>query len=353
MSVNIIKGRFQEKITTHPVEAEVLIQSGYWIIRYKDSQGHTQQVSWIEDDISSTDENIIYTVKGEAYPTLISDHPTLSRRSKSKSKINTWIKKRSEAAFILSAAFIFIVLSLAIWKTVPMIANAIAMRIPIETEQKLGYEMQKVFLAEYTIDSALTILVNEYADSLQIPSKYDLQFQVVPSDQVNAFAIPGGTIVIYSEMIKKMNRHEALAALIGHEATHIEHRHSLKSISRSLAWSTTLSMILGGSDALSGIFLKNVNNLTGLKYSRALEHEADEESIRLMKNKKIDLQGMIELMNALQQIDTTGHPIEFLQTHPLTEHRMAQALKAAKTQGVPILHTGLEDIWTKIKSELE
>ncbi len=346
---SIIKGHYQAHKDVDAVDAEVLVQSGYWIIRYKDPKGHMQQLSWSEAEIISLVPGNTYVLQNNEYPRFISIDQALAQRMKPKSAVSSWFKDRKEAALVGSVTMILVLGMLALWKLVPLVANAIATRIPIETEQKLGLEMQKSFLSQYTVDTALTLLVNEYLDSLQLPSSYDLQLYVVQSDQVNAFAVPGGTIVIFSEILKKMKRHEALAALIGHEATHIEHRHSLKSLARSIAWSSTLSMIIGGSDVISGIMVKNVNNLTSLKYSRSLEHEADTRAVQILGDKRIDLIGMIELMHTLQQIDTSGHAVEFLQTHPLTTHRMEVAMEASRVQKSPVSRLDLLSIWSKIK----
>ena len=78
-----------------------------------------------------------------------------------------------------------------------------------------------------TIDKERTKLLQEFARSMQLSNNYPIKLTVVKNKEVNAYAIPGGNIVVYSGILKAMRSPDELAALLGHETAHINERHSL------------------------------------------------------------------------------------------------------------------------------
>ena len=131
---SIINGHYQEHKDADVVDAEVLVQSGYWIIRYKDPKGHMQQLSWSEAEIKSLVPGKTYVLQNNEYPRYISIGQTLAQRMKPNSIVSSWFKKRNEAALVGSVTLILMFCILALWQLVPFVANAIAARIPIEVE---------------------------------------------------------------------------------------------------------------------------------------------------------------------------------------------------------------------------
>src|SRR5690606_36345304 len=113
----------------------------------------------------------------------------------------------------------------------------------------------------------------------------------VDSEEVNAFALPGGKIFVYSGILEKMGSYKELTALLGHEISHVTNRHSLKSMSRNVASSLVLSSVFGDAGGLSVNLISKVNEFKSLDYSRDLETEADNEGLQVMLDNKVDPQG--------------------------------------------------------------
>jgi predicted Zn-dependent protease len=144
----------------------------------------------------------------------------------------------------------------------------------------------------------------------------------VASGEVNAFAIPGGHIVVYDAILDNMKTPEELAALLGHEASHIALRHSLRTIFRSMARTMFLWLIMGNQHSVISTVISNADELKGLQYSRSLETDADNNGMQLMAKSGIDVKGMLRLMQLLQKESGKAEPAAFLSTHPVFKDRI-------------------------------
>jgi len=152
---------------------------------------------------------------------------------------------------------------------------------------------------------------------------------VFDSKQVNAFALPGGKIGIYSGLLDiAVNQHQ-LATVIGHEIGHVIARHSNERISRSQLADAGLQLsnaVLGGSEyqsiAMAGLGL-GVQYGILMPYSRAQESESDIIGLRLMAESGFDPKQSIELWKNMDKAASGNQPPELLSTHPSHETRIA------------------------------
>lgn len=226
--------------------------------------------------------------------------------------------------------------------------------VSTETERELG-EMIYASMAEgLKIDTAATEKLIRFADELKLSDQYKMEFTVVDEKEINAFAIPGGHIVVYKGILAEMDEPEELVALLGHEASHVNERHSLRSILRQLSGSVLLSMVFGDLGSIGGAVVGQADQLRSLSYSRSLEEEADASAMELMRNNKVDPRGMIGLMDRLKKAESGTALPGFLSTHPLTKDRKSTAekyiLKFPQTFETP---EPIETSWKQLRSSLE
>ena len=159
-------------------------------------------------------------------------------------------------------------------------------------------------------------------------------FHYVNDDQVNAFAMPGGHIVVFSGIAEKMTMPGQLAALLAHEGTHVEERHSTRMIMRSMGSYVFLSLLLGDLSGVAGVIAQNADNIRGLGYSRSLESEADGVGQERMKASGMDPAGMVNLLELLdKEAQDMPEELSFLSSHPLTAERMDKARAKAAELG--------------------
>ena len=196
------------------------------------------------------------------------------------------------------------------------------MNFPKETEIDLGNQMYESIKASYTIDERTTVALNEFYKELNYEVGYPVKITVVKSKDKNAFAIPGGNIVVFDSLLMAIKTPEQLAALLGHEASHIAYRHSLRQLFRSLASNMFLMMLVGNDSGIVTFLAENTDALNGLGYSRSLETDADNRGMELMTTRGLDPGGMLGLMRILQGSEGDEEPNSFLSTHPVFSARI-------------------------------
>ena len=218
---------------------------------------------------------------------------------------------------------VFALLGFAYFYALPWLAEKSVVFVPKEYEVKMGESIYQSYIKSEEVDTAKTELANNFLKQIDFQTDYPLHVTIVKSNVKNAFALPGGHVVIYTELLDNMKSYEELAALLGHEVGHVKQRHTTKNIFRSFSGYFLISIFLGDFSGVSATVLDNANQLHQLSYSRELESEADETGFQTLKYNNINAKGMISLFENLQKGNEAGSIVpEFLSTHPVTENRM-------------------------------
>ncbi len=233
----------------------------------------------------------------------------------------------------------------------PIISDKIVKGIPKEVEKKMGIMTINSLLADQTkIDSNKSKLLKSYFTELKLPESDSISLYYVNDTIVNAFAVPGGHIVVYRGILEKMKTHEELAGLLGHEFAHLEKQHSLKNISKNLTFNMLLSFILGDLSGINAILLEQASLFKSLDYSREFETESDEEALRYLIERKINPEGILSLFTILEnESKKSNTTIQFLSSHPLTENRIKNIQNKITIQQIEhIDHPQLDTLFHKI-----
>ncbi len=234
----------------------------------------------------------------------------------------------------------------------PFLAERAAQKISPDVEKQIGDAWFRSLAAGYPIDSAKTRVVQQFYDALAYETGYDMRITVVHEPVVNAFAIPGGNIVVFDSIIGIMDKPEQLAGLLAHEASHIQWKHSTRALYRSLGSSLFFNIILGSYGDISAIVAQHGEQLAGLSYSRALEVEADEKGIDLMIRSHLPPGGMPDLFRRMKSAESPGSLLPtFLSTHPAIEERIRIADDRINAMATPptAVSPELLQIWEELK----
>lgn len=247
---------------------------------------------------------------------------------------------------MLPLGFIALCAAAYFW-LLPYVSERMAMALPPETDTQLGDAMYQQTATTLAIDEARSATLQAFGDKLSIAPTFKLKLHLVKDDQINAFAMPGGHIVVYTGILDKMKEPGELVALLAHEGTHVEKRHSTRAIARDLSGSLFLSLLLGDVGDLVGTVAQKGDELKGLSYSRDLETEADTIGIRRMHANGVDPQGMVKLLELLErEAEDMPEGASFLSSHPLTKDRLSTAkAKAAEFSEVTAIPTGLDSLF--------
>lgn len=253
---------------------------------------------------------------------------------------------------IIGGTFLAIVLGL--WFGSDLLVELALDRIPVEWEQKLGESAYHDFLVRQDVMkeglavAAVTEMTRRLSDS--IPNNpYTFQITVVKSDVVNAFALPGGYIVVFTGLMKKAESPEEVAGVLAHELNHVLERHGLERIVKQLGIVAVVSIVLGNQQGMGGVMKQLGVELMTLKFGRAQETEADLTGLQLLHRAKINPSGMITFFQRLAEKDEGR--VEWLSTHPMSSAR-AERLQAELAEMPKEDYEPFAFDWAKVRTAL-
>jgi len=219
---------------------------------------------------------------------------------------------------------------LGLWLGADILVDIAVSRIPVEWEQKLGESAYRDFLSHQEVvkEGPGVAAVEEMTHRLTeqiLNNPYKFQVTVVRSDIINAFALPGGFVVVFTGLMKKAESGEEVAGVLSHELNHVLQRHGLERIVKNLGLLTVVAIVFGNQQGLIGMMKQLGVELLTLKFGREQETEADLTGLQLLQRAKIDPSGMIRFFERLSEKDEGR--MEWLSTHPMSAAR-AERLKA-------------------------
>ena len=203
-----------------------------------------------------------------------------------------------------------------------------------EEEVQIGRETAREVERELKLysDSAVTAYINSLGQTLaRYSGRSDLTyyFKVVDTDEVNAFALPGGWLYVNRGLITTAEDESELAAVIAHEIGHVDRKHGARAISRQLGAAVLLDAALGGTDAsakrragrqIAAFFI----GVKQLSYGRDAEREADRFAVESTYAAGIDPEGtatFFEKLMAMQEKEP-GRLEGLFSTHPPSRERV-------------------------------
>src|SRR5581483_1835305 len=166
------------------------------------------------------------------------------------------------------------------------------------------------------------------------------EVKVFRSDEVNAFALPGGKIGVYTGIFKVVRSQDQLAAVLAHEVSHVVAGHGNERVSEQYATQSVVGIVgaIAGDSSGSGGLAEAALGLGAqygilLPFSRAQESEADLLGLDYMSKAGFDPRQAVSLWQNMSQLG--GKPPELLSDHPSDETRVQQ-IQARLPQDVPL-----------------
>jgi predicted Zn-dependent protease len=210
-------------------------------------------------------------------------------------------------------------------------------------EQELGRRFflearsQLPIVDDPTVIEYVTKLGKKLVASLG-PQEFDYRFYPVASPVLNAFAVPGGYVFVFTGLIEKVSTDDELVGVLGHEISHVHNHHIARQQIAGQAWSAA---------ALAGVLLSAINPVLGaagiaaaqtaqLKYSRDFEQEADYLGLRITDQAGYDPNALGSFFKQLlndQRLNPANVP-PYMLSHPITQERIAHVDSVVKSQGL-------------------
>lgn len=156
------------------------------------------------------------------------------------------------------------------------------------------------------------------------------EIKVLKNKEVNAFALPGGPIYFNRGLIDLAASDDEIAAVLGHEATHVSKRHSGRQISDAQTKGTLAQLLLGRAGNLANLAAGIALNLEQLNYSRGDEAQSDEIGFRYLTEAGYEPEAMASFFRKMEKKVGGGGGPEWLRSHPLTRKRIEAADRRAQ-----------------------
>jgi len=172
----------------------------------------------------------------------------------------------------------------------------------------------------------------------EMAKQFQWEVTVIKDDKtMNAFALPGGKIAVYTGIFPVAKTEAGLAAVLGHEVTHALARHGAERMSQGELTNAALQVVgaAAGASGMNPTLSQGAMAALGagaqvgvlLPFSRSHESEADYIGILLAADAGYDPRESVHLWERMEQLSGGGGPSEFLSTHPGHETRIAQLKK--------------------------
>lgn len=181
--------------------------------------------------------------------------------------------------------------------------------------------------------SDLQILVDALAREMDMPEDIVIHVNYSPTNDINAVAVMGGEVFVFDGLINMARSENALSFVLAHEIAHLKHRHGLRGVGRSGVVTSAILMLFGTSGDVSQV-ANTSHVISGLKYGRDLETQADEEAVAALARHYGHVGGMGQIFEDFQRMQrNTKIPPEILQSHPDFVTRLAHMKDLATENG--------------------
>jgi predicted Zn-dependent protease len=215
-------------------------------------------------------------------------------------------------------------------------------------EQAYAQELQKARqTGQLNTDPVLTARVRGISERLIAVTSvfrpdapgWKWEINTLKTDDMNAYAMPGGKIMVYSGLVEKLKLTDGeLAAVLGHEISHALREHTRERVSRAYAQQLALAgvAVVTGAGAGAMDLANQVASVTfQLPHSREQEAEADVMGLELMARAGYNPHGAVSVWQKMMSAQQGGGPAEFLSTHPSASNRIAE-LQAHTPKVIPL-----------------
>jgi len=249
------------------------------------------------------------------------------------------------SALVVAAALLFAFIQFGI----PGLARATAFALPAKTENLIGGESLQILERLYFEPSALSEerqtelqrVFDDVSEEVAPSSGYRLLCRASKPLGANAFALPGGTVVVTDDLVGLVEDEREFAAVMAHEIGHLQQRHALRQVLQSMGTGLVVVALTGDVTSITSTAAAIPTALVQAGFSREMEREADDAAAAWLhaRGYTIDLYG--QFLKRLEEDHYRRHPRQdsnnedgigdYFSTHPSTRERL-ERLEASQTR---------------------
>lgn len=204
---------------------------------------------------------------------------------------------------------------------IPTLTRALAARVPLEQERALGGQLDPLMSSMGCSDPAAEAALRSLSMRLSGAGTRPFVVRILRADVPNAFALPGGTIVVTDALLHTADSPGQVAGVLAHEIEHVVQRHVLAGFLRGALLSALWSVTMGDYSGLLVVDPSTAYRLKNLSFSREDETAADSGAIARLHRAGLR---HAELIGFFERLRTPELAPAWLSTHPSTQSRIAR-----------------------------
>jgi len=312
-----------------------------WTLRFESEAGNVElPVAGLQIRLSDAVDRLflehpdqpdwtIYT-----YDLHILDHRALAQNSEVRNQLKELqAGKAGRTALIITLIFFVcfgIAAGLVSWFSGWAVRSLVA-KLPIDWEVELGDSLfEEIETGEKALsapkpaaelDALTTWLVRTLPDTNRT-----FRVHILDDPSPNAFALPGGHLMVHTGLLEVVKGPEELAGVLAHEVAHVTQRHYFRKVASAMGPVVLARLLVGDNRSLLGVIGNSSGVLVGQTYSRAYENEADDLGWQYLVNANIDPRGMINALKALKAEEEKSKrnksKLRGFSSHPPTAQRI-------------------------------
>jgi Zn-dependent protease with chaperone function len=230
--------------------------------------------------------------------------------------------------------------------------DAVVRRLPTSVDEQLGkltYEQIRLS-GKLVADGPGVDAVRGLGQRLLAtagPQPYQFRFEVLRDPSVNAFAAPGGLVVVHTGLLAEAESADELSGVLAHEIAHVLRRHSLRQIVFAAGLTAGLRLALGSPEGAAQVLVAAAGDLTKLRFGREQESDADRTGLDLLHAARLSPQGLVRFFERLHA--RGGAPPALLSSHPPAADRAAELEREIARRGAwPVDAPAID--WTAVRT---
>ena len=236
------------------------------------------------------------------------------------------------------------------WLAIEIGSSTIAPYVPYDLQHRLGQSVAGELIGQQPLckGSAGLAAINGLANRLAKAADYPhpIEVRIVKGGPVNAFTLPGGILVFYSDLIDKARSGNEVAGVLAHEMGHVVHYHAIKGLARQFGVEQLLKSMTGGFSDL-GTVGAGGSLLLALRNGRGFERDADATGVELLEKLGLRADGVASFFERMleNQPGDMAATIGIWSSHPPTRERIAATRRPAT--GKPAFS---DSEWTAVRA---
>ena len=253
------------------------------------------------------------------------------------------LARQQRRKFYAAGALLALLLGLGLGLP-PLLRNGLRLlvhSVPYSLDEKLGsavvggMDLGGPPLQDPVVVGAVQILLNRLEPHVTL-KQAKFTAHVINRDEANAFALPGGQLVVYSGLLRLAQGPDQLAAVLAHEMGHVVHRHGLQRIAQSVGVVATVQFFLGDVGGALALGKELLTVATINNYSRNDESQADTTAVQLLHAAHLDPRALATFFSLLAAQESKAVIPSWISSHPALADRLAAVqAQAAELPQIP------------------